>query len=57
MPWWGWLIAFGIAAACFTVITITVIMTRTMRSAMNDMDRPLRTDTRIDRGIGRRGPR
>jgi hypothetical protein len=32
MPWWGWLIAFGIVCTSLTLIMIVVLMTRTMKS-------------------------
>lgn len=31
MPWWGWLIGFGITACCVTVVIVVLVMTSAMR--------------------------
>lgn len=38
MPWRGWLIAFSVIALSFTMITVAMIMTGSMRNTMSDDD-------------------
>lgn len=58
MPWYGWLMTFGIISICATLIIVARIMAGTMRAAMQDVannDRPMSRGVRVNRDVGRRG--
>ncbi|MGH3599941.1 MAG: hypothetical protein ACRDRO_23490 [Pseudonocardiaceae bacterium] len=38
VPWWGWLIAAGIAAFCLTAIVVVAMTNRTMRMVSQAAD-------------------
>lgn len=50
MPWWGWLIAFGIVCASLTAVAVVVLMTRTMKSMNDDFEQHRQSPQRF-RGV------